>query len=85
METQTEHLYVVRDKSILNGEPIIKGTRTPVRVIVEWWRMGIAPEENPIKLPHLSSPMSHFLTDSLIAFNLDLIISILGNDLSFFF
>jgi uncharacterized protein (DUF433 family) len=54
MEIQTEHLYVVRDKSILNGEPIIKGTRTPVRAIVEWWRMGVAPEEIPIKLPYLS-------------------------------
>ena len=54
METQTEHLYVVRNKSILNGEPIIKGTRTPVRAIVEWWRTGVAPEEIPIKLPHLS-------------------------------
>ncbi|MCU0569355.1 MAG: DUF433 domain-containing protein [Oculatellaceae cyanobacterium Prado106] len=50
----TEHLYIVRDERILNGEPIIKGTRTPVRAIVETWRMGIAPEEIPKGLPHLS-------------------------------
>jgi len=38
----TEHLYVVRDEQILSGEPIIKGTRTSVRAIVETWRMGVA-------------------------------------------
>jgi uncharacterized protein (DUF433 family) len=38
----------------LNGEPIIKGTRTPVRAIVETWRMGVAPEEIPKGLPHLT-------------------------------
>jgi uncharacterized protein (DUF433 family) len=50
----TEHLYIVRDARILKGEPIIKGTRTPVRAIVETWRMGIAPEEIPRGLPHLT-------------------------------
>ena len=54
MTTQTEHLYIVRDDRILSGEPIIKGTRTPVRAIVENWRMGIAPEEIPLHLPHLT-------------------------------
>lgn len=50
----TEHCYVVMDDQILSGEPIIKGTRTPVRAIVENWRMGIAPEELPKHLPHLT-------------------------------
>ena len=50
----TEHLYVVTDDQILSGEPIIKGTRTPVRAIVETWRMGVAPEEIPTRMPHLS-------------------------------
>ncbi|MEA5625067.1 DUF433 domain-containing protein [Nostoc sp. UHCC 0251] len=49
----TEHLYIVRDDQILSGEPIIKGTRTPVRAIVETWRMGIPPEEIPKGMPHL--------------------------------
>jgi len=35
MLTETEHCYVVRDDRILGGEPIIKGTRTPVRAVVE--------------------------------------------------
>jgi uncharacterized protein (DUF433 family) len=54
MVQATEHLYVVKDDQILNGEPIIKGTRTSVRAIVETWRMGISPEEIPQGLPHLT-------------------------------
>ncbi len=37
----------------LGGEPIIRGTRTPVRAIVELYRSGISPEEIPTHLPHL--------------------------------
>ncbi|MEQ9553842.1 DUF433 domain-containing protein [Coleofasciculus sp. G2-EDA-02] len=54
MVQTTEYLYIVRDEQILRGEPIIKGTRTPVRAIVETWRMGVAPEEIPKGLPHLT-------------------------------
>src|SRR5215510_5275873 len=50
----TEHCYIVTDEQILNGEPIIKGTRTPVRAIVETWRLGVLPEEIPSHLPHLT-------------------------------
>ena len=52
--TLTEHCYIIRKKGILSEEPIIKGTRTPVRAIVELWRLGYAPEEIPNGLPHLS-------------------------------
>ena len=52
--TPTEHCYIIRKEGILNGEPIVKGTRTPVRAIVELWRLGYAPEEIPSGLPHLS-------------------------------
>ena len=48
MVQATEYLYIVRDDEILQGEPIIKGTRTPVRAIVETWRMGVAPEAIPL-------------------------------------
>lgn len=54
MTTATEHIYVVTDDRILGGEPIIRGTRTPVRAVVELWRQGVAPEEIPAHLPHLS-------------------------------
>lgn len=51
---QTEHCHIVRNEEILSGEPIIKGTRTPVRAIVEMWRINVSPEEIPQRLPHLS-------------------------------
>jgi len=54
MITVTEHCYIVTDDHILSGEPIIKGTRTPVRACVELWRLGVAPEEIPNRLPHLT-------------------------------
>jgi uncharacterized protein (DUF433 family) len=50
----TAHLYIVTDSQILSGEPIIKGTRTPVRAIVEMWRQGVPPEAIPQHLPHLT-------------------------------
>jgi uncharacterized protein (DUF433 family) len=50
----TRHRYVVTDPDILGGEPIIEGTRTPVRAIVELWRQGLPAEEIPVHLPHLT-------------------------------
>jgi uncharacterized protein (DUF433 family) len=50
----TEHPYIVKDDRILRGEPIIKGTSTPVRAIVENWRLGYQPAEIPSHLPHIS-------------------------------
>lgn len=54
MKTVTAHAYVVRDPAILYGEPVVKGSRTPVRAVVENWRLGLSPEEIVIHLPHLS-------------------------------
>lgn len=54
MTIATEHLYIVTDEKTFSGEPIIKGTRTPVRAIVETWRMGVAAEEITRHLPHLT-------------------------------
>src|SRR3989304_1199018 len=54
MTIQTEHHYIMRDNDILSGEPIVMGTRTPVRAIVELWRLGVNPEEIPLHLPHLT-------------------------------
>lgn len=50
---ETEHPYIERVPEILSGEPIIKGTRTPVRAIVEHWKFGDSPEEIARQLPHL--------------------------------
>ena len=54
MASTMEHAYIVSDDQILGGEPIIIGTRTPVRTIVELWRLGVIPEEIPHRLPHLT-------------------------------
>jgi uncharacterized protein (DUF433 family) len=54
MTAKTEHRYIVTNDEILGGETIIEGTRTPVRAVVEFWRLGIPPEEIPAHLPHLS-------------------------------
>lgn len=54
MKRPTDHLYVERDDAILGGEPAVKGTRTPVRAIVELWRLGITPEEILTHVPQLS-------------------------------
>lgn len=53
MTVQSVSRYVARNPEILQGEPIIAGTRTSVRAIVELWRLGINPEEIPLHLPHL--------------------------------
>ena len=54
MTVATENCNIVVDDQILGGEPVIKGTRTPVRAIVELWRLGTLPEEIPVHLPHLT-------------------------------
>jgi len=46
--------YVIHDPNLLSGEPVLRGTKTPVRAIVELWRVGIRPEEIPLHLPHLT-------------------------------
>jgi len=54
MTTAVLHPYITSDTAILTGEPVIQGTKTPVRAIVELWRLGTRPEEIPLHLPHLS-------------------------------
>jgi len=54
MALTIEHGYITVNENILGGEPIVKDTRTPVRAIVELWRLGISPEEIPARLPHLT-------------------------------
>ena len=53
MATLVTHPYIVSDKRLLDGEPVIKGTKTTVRAVVELWRLGTIPEEIAHHLPHL--------------------------------
>lgn len=54
MMAMTKHRYIICDVKTLNGEPIIEGTRTPVRAVVELWRQGLLLEEIPNHLPYLT-------------------------------
>jgi len=54
MPVTTLSRYITKDPQLLDGEPVITGTKTPVRAIVELWRLGISPEEILIHLPHLT-------------------------------
>ena len=54
MTTATSHPFIVCTDEILQGVPIITGTRTPVRAIAELWKFGLAPEEIAVRFPHLS-------------------------------
>lgn len=51
--TATDHPYIESVPTILQGEPVIRDTRTPVRSIVERWKFGETPEEIARNLPHL--------------------------------
>ena len=52
MDTKVAYRYITRKEN--SGEPIIKGTRTSVRVVVENWRLGNSAEEIVRGLPHLT-------------------------------
>ena len=54
MNTAVAYRYITTKEGILSGEPIIVGTRTPVRAIVENWRLGYTPEDIVRGLPHLT-------------------------------
>ncbi len=45
---------IVSDPAIRHGEPVLAGTATPVRAVAELWNLGLAPEEVPLRLPHLT-------------------------------
>lgn len=54
MPVSVQYRYIESVPEILSGEPVIKGTRVPVRTIVLAWRRGVAPEEIPEHYPHIT-------------------------------
>ncbi len=54
MDTTVQYRYITSVPGVQGGEPIVKGTRTPVRTIVQNWRLGYSPEEIVTGLPHLT-------------------------------
>ncbi len=45
---------ISKDENILNGEPILANTRTPVRAIIEMRRLSYTPSQIVVRLRHLS-------------------------------
>ncbi len=54
MGIKTIHPYVRQKEGVQGGRPVIVGTRTPVRSIVFYHKMGDTPEEIQDKYPHLT-------------------------------
>jgi len=50
----TEYRHITRVPGVCGGRPIIKGTRTPVKAIVGYYKMGLSVEETLEGLPHLT-------------------------------
>jgi uncharacterized protein (DUF433 family) len=53
MKIAASHPYVARVKGVCGGQPVVKGTRVPVRIIAECWRSGMSPEEIRESYPDL--------------------------------
>ncbi|MEO6590669.1 MAG: DUF433 domain-containing protein [Pyrinomonadaceae bacterium] len=45
---------VTKDKDIFGGEPILTGTQTPVRAIIEMRRLSYSPAQILLRLRHLN-------------------------------
>lgn len=52
--TATDSFYITRSPAVCGGQPVIAGTRTPVKSIVGYYKMGMSVEEILEGLPHLS-------------------------------
>jgi uncharacterized protein (DUF433 family) len=52
--TATDSPYITRSPDVCGGQPVLAGTRTPVKSIVGYYKMGMSVEEILEGLPHLS-------------------------------
>ena len=52
--TAIEYRYIEQVPGICAGRPTIKGTRTPVKTIVGYYKMGLSIEEILEGFPHLT-------------------------------
>jgi uncharacterized protein (DUF433 family) len=51
--------HVATNPRILNGAPVIKGTRIAVRTIAGYYQLGMTPDEILQSLPHLTQAQLH--------------------------
>jgi uncharacterized protein (DUF433 family) len=55
LEARTEHPHIELRPGVCGGEPVVRGSRFPVRCIVEYViRLGTTPEEMVRKWKHLT-------------------------------
>lgn len=54
MNTAVAYRHIESVPGILSGEPVIRGTRVPVRSIVLKTRLGYTPEDVVTALPHIT-------------------------------
>lgn len=54
MSAKTDYRYIVWAKDVCGGRPIVKGTRTSVKSIVGYYKLGLSVEEILEGLPHLT-------------------------------
>lgn len=59
MDTTVAYRYITSVPGVQGGEPCIRGTRVPVRSIVQYWRLGYSPEEITTALPHITLAQVH--------------------------
>ncbi len=59
-KTVTTHPYIIRDKSICGGSPVISGTRTRViDLVIEYEYLGYTPDEIIDAHPYLDLSQVH--------------------------
>ncbi len=59
MIVATEHKYIVKDKKICGGEPVIKGTRILVRILFNMYENSFDIANILEAYPHLSKSQVH--------------------------
>ncbi len=58
-EHATEHPHVTRVEGVLSGVPMLRGTRIPVRIIAQMYRLGDSVDDILRSYPHLSAAAVH--------------------------
>lgn len=55
----TNHRYIEQKENVCGGEPIVVGTRIPVRIITGWMKMGKSIDEIAAMYPNLNHAKIH--------------------------
>lgn len=55
----TKYPHITANARILNGVPVIKGTRIPVRAVAGYYQLGLTADEILQSLPHLTQSQIH--------------------------